>query len=187
MIALLSGLVAEREEKALIIDVNGIGYRVLVSAALREKFPLSTAAHLRIYHHISDSGQLLFGFADKEDLYYFELLLTVPSVGPRTAMNILDIAPKDVLEQAVAAEDTALLTKVSGIGKRTAERIVMELKNKIKPTKKSGVPGTLQQETIEALVSIGYTPAQARTAAGRLPNSVKTVEEAVRIVLQNQS
>lgn len=183
----MRGTIIEREQKAVIVDVNGIGYRVFANAALRERLLEGQEAQLKIYHHITEGHQDLFGFDTAEDLQYFKLLITVPSIGAKTALNILDIAPPRVLEQAVAEEDVALLTKVSGIGKKTAERIVVELKEKLGSTvRKGGVSGALQQQTVEALVSIGYTAVQARRAAGDLPKSVTTVEEAVRTVLQRQ-
>ncbi|MEX0649639.1 MAG: Holliday junction branch migration protein RuvA [Candidatus Andersenbacteria bacterium] len=188
MIAYLRGVVVEREEKAVIVDVNGIGYRVFAGSVLRERLAKGQEVQLNIYQNFTDSGQDLFGFDNQEELSYFKLLMKVPSIGAKTARSILDIAPPRVLEQAVAEEDVTLLTKVSGIGKKTAQRIVIELKEKLGPIqKKHGASGALQQETIEALVSIGYTPAQARTAAAKLPKSVETVEEAVRSVLQQQS
>ncbi|MEX1112540.1 MAG: Holliday junction branch migration protein RuvA [Candidatus Andersenbacteria bacterium] len=188
MIAYLRGVVVQREEKAVIVDVNGVGYRVFAGSVLREKLTRGQEVQLRIYQNFSDSGQDLFGFDNQEELSYFKLLMKVPSIGAKTARGILDIAPPQVLEQAVAEEDVTLLTKVSGIGKKTAERIVVELKEKLGPSKKKhGASGALQQQTIEALVSIGYTPVQARNAAANLPKSVKTVEEAVRAALQQQS
>lgn len=176
----------EREEKGLILDVNGVGYRVAVLSGTREKAQAGEEISLKIYHHVNPDSQALYGFSSQEELKYFELLLTVPSVGPKTALGILEVAPPRVLEQAVAENDIALLTKVSGVGKKTGERILVELKGKIKARKTGGISGTMQQETMEALVSIGFSPAQAREAVRRLPKAVKTVEEAVRAVLKAQ-
>jgi holliday junction DNA helicase RuvA len=186
MIARLSGKVIEKEDKALIIDTNGIGYRVNVLHEIREAANLGEMIELRIYHHIADDSETLYGFVSEEHLKYFNLLLTVPSVGVRTAMNIMEAASPQTLSQAVAEQDMTLLTKVSGVGKKTAQRILIELKEKIKAPKQKGVPGVLQQETMEALVSIGYTPSQARVALAALPKEITTVEEAVRVVLQTQ-
>lgn len=184
MIAQLTGKVAEKEEKSLIIDVQGVGYRVAVLAQQLAKIKLGDSLTLRIYHHVAEGVEALYGFADMKALRYFELLLTVPSVGPKTAMGILAIAPPATLEQAVAEEDVALLTKVSGIGKKTAERILVELKTKIKKPQAVSLKGALQQETIEALVSIGFKPTQARAVVGKLPKSIETVEEAVKAALK---
>lgn len=186
MIARLTGSVAEREGKALIIDVGGVGYRVAVLGSLREKAKRGTKVTLQIHHHVTDGAESLYGFERREDLRFFELLLTVPSVGPRTALSILEVAPPGMLAVAVMEEDTTLLTRVSGVGRRTAERILVELKEKITAPALGGVGGGVQQETMEALTSIGFTAGQARTAVRKLPKGVKTVEEAVKQVLQGQ-
>lgn len=186
MIARLSGTVLEREAKALVVDVNGVGYRVRVLSSLLERSRRGEEMALRIYHHITDGAEELFGFAEREDLAFFELLLLVPSVGPRTAMNILDAAPPRVLEQAVAEEDITVLTKVSGVGRKTAERILVELKERVSVGAVSGAAGSVQQGAIEALVSLGYSTEQARAAVRQLPAQVATIEEAVRAVLQSQ-
>lgn len=186
MIAILKGTVIEREERALIVDVQGIGYRVAVLSTTRELAKVGEEIALRIYHQTSQDAEALYGFDSKEQLKYFELLLSVPSVGPKTALGILEEAPPHVLEQAVAENDVTLLTKVSGVGKKTAERILVEFKGKIKTKKAGGVSGVIQNETIDALVSIGFSPARAREAVRRLPKEIAKVEEAVRAVLKTQ-
>lgn len=187
MIAWLSGKVIEREERSIIVDVGGVGYRVGVLATLRDKLRRGQEVTLRIHQHITADSEALYGFGQKEDLHYFTLLLTVPSVGPKTAMSILDIAPPRVLEQAIAEQDTALLTKVSGVGKRTAERILVELREKVKASTGRAAAGSIQHDAIEALVSIGYTVQQAREVIQKLPPDITSVEEAVRHVLQRQN
>lgn len=184
MIALLTGTVVEREEKALLLEVGGVGYRVAVLPSVQKKAALGEVLTLRIHHHFLTDGQALYGFTSVEDLKYFELLLLVPTVGPRTAMNILEIAPPATLAQAVSEGDTALLTKVSGIGHKTADRIIVELKGKIAHRPVSGLSGTIQHDAISALTSIGYTAAQAKLLVMKLPPSIVSVEEAVRAVLQ---
>ena len=157
MIARLVGKVVEKEEKTLIVDVGGVGYRVAVLLSYRGKVNAGDEISLRIHHHLSDDSENLYGFEQKEDLVFFQLLLTVPSVGPRTAMGILEVAPPRVLEQAVAEENTALLTKVSGVGRKTAERILVELKEKITAPVVAGVAGGVQQEAVEAILKVGGT------------------------------
>lgn len=186
VIARLTGKAVEREEKALILETGGVGYRVLTLGVTREKVDVGQDVTLRIYHHITQDAEALYGFETAEQLKYFELLLTVPSVGPKTALNILDVAPPRVLEQAVAQGDKTLLTKVSGVGKKTAERILVELAGKIATPKVAGVSGAIQQETMDALVSIGFSPTQAREAVRRLSPEVTTVEEAVRAALKEK-
>jgi Holliday junction DNA helicase RuvA len=187
MIARLTGKVIDREDRALIVDVNGLGYRVVVLSPTREKFAPGSDITLRIHHHVGEDAEDLFGFETDEYLKTFTLLLTVPSVGVRTAMNILEIAPPRILAQAVAEEDITLLTKVSGVGKKTAQRLLVELKEKMKAPKEKSMPGSIQEEAMEALVSIGYTTAQARVALSNLPKDIKTVEQAVRAALQQKA
>lgn len=187
MIARIKGTVAEREEKALIIDVQGIGYRVFVVSALREKSAVGSEITLTIYDHRTDSDQVLFGFETVSDREYFELLLRVPSIGPKTALGILDAAPIAILSQAIHTGDMTLLTSLSGVGKRTAERIVVELKGKI-----AELPGSpvlvvergVRQETADALIAIGFTPAQAKQAVSKLPEDITTVEEGIKAALK---
>lgn len=187
MIAWLSGTVREREVKSLIVVVGGVGYRVVVPAAVLARTRVGAEIVLYTYHRVGPEAEELYGFAEREQLDYFELLLTVPSVGPRTALSILNAAPPVVLEQAVAEHDTGVLTKVSGVGRKTAERILVELTERIgKRAQAHGPAGVVQQETIEALTSMGYTRAQARAAVRELPAEVASVEEAVRAVLQAQ-
>lgn len=186
MIARLQGIVIDQEDKALVIDVQGVGYRVFTLSSVRKKSQMNTPLTLFIHHHVSDTEETLYGFSSKNYLEHFKLLLTVPTIGPRTAMNILEIASPATLAQAVAENDTELLTKVSGIGRKTAGRIIIELKGKIAEIKQRVPSGSVQQETIEALVSLGYTRAQAKTAAAKLAPAITTVEDAVRAVLQVQ-
>lgn len=187
MIAYLKGVVVEVEPKALVLNVNNVGYRVIAGTALREKTKVGDALELKIYHHITDADQSLFGFATAQDLEYFKLLLTVPSVGPRTAMTVLDVAAPAVLSQAIHQGDMSLLTKISGVGKRTAERIVVELKGKVAHIEGQdtvSITGKVHQEAVEALISIGFKPAQARNVIGKLPHDIATVEEAVKAALK---
>lgn len=186
MIAKLTGVVDELEERSVILDVHGVGYEVWVAKSLRDKLKKGDALSVRIYHRVGDDAETLYGFADQEALIFFELLLTVPSVGPRTALNILDVAPLPVLAQAVNENDTTLLTKVSGVGRKTASRIVVELKGKLAAGVIQTTFGSMQQDAIEALVSLGYSMAQAREHISRLPASVTSVEEAVRTVLKEK-
>lgn len=186
MIARLTGQIIEREEKAVILDVGGIGYRVAVLGSFRDKTKRGDKVTLRIYHHTNDDGQSLFGFLTKEDQTFFELLLTVPSVGPRTAMNILEAAPPATLTQAISEQDTSLLTKVSGVGRKTADRIIIELKGKITALPVAGTKTAIQADTVAALTSIGYTVAQARVLVQKLPKDITTVEAAVRAALKEK-
>jgi len=184
MIARITGQIIDIEDHAVVVDTNGLGYRIAVLATILEKVHRGDKISLRIHHHMSSDNQTLYGFTDNQHLTYFQLLLTVPSVGPRTALNILDAAPPATLAQAVSAGDITLLTKVSGVGRKTAERILVELKEKISTGETSAATGNIQHETISALINLGFTAAQARDVVGQLPPTITTVEEAVRAALK---
>lgn len=186
MIARITGKIVEREAKAVVVEAAGLGYRVAVGSEVLSRLSVGEEVSLRTYHHFTEGGQDLYGFVDQAEQEYFELLLSVPSVGPRTARNVLDIAPPKVLAQAVATQDITLLTKVSGVGKKTAERILVELKGKLGKKQVAGPAGSIRHETVEALISIGFTPTQARQVVGKLPKAVKTVEEAVKAALKSK-
>jgi len=108
-------------------------------------------------------------------------------VGPKTAMNILDVAPPKTLAQAVAANDVKLLTKISGVGKKTADRILVELKSTFKNVPVTGLVTDVHEETLSVLINMGYSRAQAREIVQNLPATVSSVEEAVKTALQKRS
>lgn len=187
MIACVTGTVVEREAKAVIIDVHGIGYRVFVVSALKEKLNIGEEASLVIYDHRTEADEVLFGFETVKDREYFELLLLVPSIGPKTAMGILDVAPAHMLAQAVQTGDITLLTSLPGVGKKTAERIVIELKGKLDELPSGSVYALhrpVLQDAVDALVAIGFTLVQARQAVEKLPSDIASVEEAVKAALK---
>ena len=186
MIARLTGTISELEDKAVIVDAGGVGYRVAVLGSLLSRLKKDAEITLQIHHHVTDSSEALYGFATKEDLKHFELLLTAPSVGARTALSILDAAPPKTLAQAVAEKDVKILTKVSGVGKKTAERILVELQGKMKDVVVVGPSGDVQTEAVSALVNLGFTKEQARHFMDKLPKKVKTVEEAVKHALKGE-
>jgi len=186
MIARLRGKIVEKEARSLIVDVQGVGYRVAVLETLSRQVTVGEEIDLMTHHHVAGDDESLFGFKDKEHLRFFNLLLFVPSVGVKTAMGILEIASPATLAQAVAEGDVKLLTKVSGVGKKTAQRILIELKGKIEAPERTQAAGLVQEEAIGALKSIGYTAADARIAVAALPAGVETVEEAVRLVLREK-
>ena len=175
MIARLSGLVVEKGDGSAILDVNGVGYRVQLSqVSLAALPPLGERAVLRTYTHVREDALQLFGFATEEEQAVFEELIGVKSVGPRAALNILSgIAARD-LARAVADGDVARLTKVPGVGKKTAERLVLELKEKLVALARAAAPGPAAAaagplEQLEAaLIGLGYRPAQAQAAVERL-------------------
>ena len=129
MIAHLSGRILQKEDTTLVIDTGSMGYQVTCPAAIVEKS--KDPAHLFIYHHITEQSQALFGFESWEQRNFFKLLLSLSGVGPKVAMKILESVTMADLEQMVASEDMARLSKLPGLGAKSAEKVFLELKRKL--------------------------------------------------------
>lgn len=189
MIAILAGTVLEKYNNKLLIMVNGgVGYEVSVSAPLFLDSEKGTDVLLYTYLKSSDSGMELFGFKDSEEKSFFEMLITVSGVGPRGALNIMSLGSITEIKDAIGRSDVAYLTQVSGIGRRTAERVTVELKEKV------GVREDAQEnlgealgEMIDALTGLGYTKEQARAIAKTMDAAGKTTEELLKIALRELS
>ncbi len=193
MIARLTGVVAEKGEGDAVLDVNGVGYRVHLSAAsLAALPPRGERATVRCHTHVREDALELFGFATEEEEAVFRELIGVKNVGPRAAQNILSGIEARELAQAVAQGDLARLTKVPGIGKKTAERLVVELKEKLVALARAAGParpragaGVLEQ-LANALVNLGYRPAQAEEVAASLKDETegRRLDELLREALK---
>ena len=128
MITFLTGLLCEKELSAATIDVNGVGYRVFIPLSSYEKLPeVNNHCKLLIYHHISDSDQKLFGFVSNEEREMFTKLLHVNGVGPKLAICVLSGLPLKILRNAILSNDIAVISSISGVGKKTAERIILDM------------------------------------------------------------
>ena len=188
MISKLTGAVAEKDSDYLIIEVGGIGYKVNVSpdvvAKAKEKEEISLFTYLAVRENSLD----LYGFLGKGELVFFELLVSVSGIGPKGALGVLSQATPIQLETSITTGDCSILTKVSGIGEKTAERIILELKNKI--GKISSLQGTASKvsnvdvETIEALLALGYSQRDAQEALREIGSKTKNVNEKVKRALK---
>ena len=132
---------------------------------------------------VREDAEDLFGFLETDDLKLFELLLSVPGIGPKTALNILNVATPETLRRSITSNETAYLTKISGIGKKTAEKIVLELKEKLGA---GGESTTLREEVdaLEALKSLGYSHGEAREALKNVPREANSTSDRVKHALK---
>lgn len=165
MIGLLSGTLARKEEQSAIVDCHGVGYTVAISSRTRDRLPvLGGAVVLEIHTHVREDALSLFGFFDAFEKEVFELLLTVSGVGPKMAMNVLSGISAELLVRALVDGDVAQLVAAPGVGKKTAERLIVELKA---AAKKLGAPhstspaapsvrGARASELASALLNLGY-------------------------------
>jgi Holliday junction DNA helicase RuvA len=167
MIGYLEGVLVETQDRSLILNVGGVGYQVncLPEALLRLSRKEGERLSFWTYLAVRENALDLYGFETKREKSFFELLLTVSGIGPRSALSVLSVSPVETLERAIRSEDVGYLTKVSGIGRKTAEKIVIELKDKLG---KAGVgeQDELEDEAlvIEALKSLGYMQGDIREA-----------------------
>lgn len=167
MIYLLHGTVIEIGSRSAVIDVHGVGYKVGLTDDATHS--LTTGSEITVWTHLAvrENSQDLYGFLSKKERDFFELLITVSGVGPKTALNILSLAAGDTIVHAIRTGSTAHLVKVSGIGRKTAEKIVLELKDKL-----GGLSGSEEftagmssdSDAIEALRALGYDTDDAREA-----------------------
>ena len=182
MISYLRGKVNLISPSCIIIDVNGIGYKVFVSP--RSIANLLKGENIEIYthHQVSENDQRLFGFLDYSDLVFFEKLISISGSGPKTGLGILSASSASQIENAIMSGDVNSLTKISGIGRKTAERIVLELKGKL--TGVATLESSVDGDIIEALESLGYSEQVAREAvkaiSDEITDSGQRLKEALR-------
>lgn len=192
MIAHLQGTIAEKFANSVIIDVHGVGYEVALTAPDFDKLYLNDEVKLYTYHHVREQSEELFGFASLEGKKIFELLITVQGIGPKNAMSVLSLASYEEVRNAIANADAAYLTKANGVGKKAAERIIVDLREKVGlPTyygRKSD-PETqtiaANDEALEALMALGFQLADATKALEGVDQSL-SVEERIREALKKR-
>lgn len=175
MIAYLNGVVAKKSTDQLIIDVSGVGYSVEVSTQTLDKLPNEgEKLQLLIYHHFTDSDQRLFGFSEQKEKNLFERLITVKGIGPKLGLTILSGMPAHELIQAIVTQDTGALSGISGIGKKTAQRMVLELKDKLfdesEPSVVSadGQTRDRREESMSALQALGFRKQDANKVVSKI-------------------
>ncbi len=172
MIASLEGVVASVTADSLVLEVAGVGYRVFAAPALLAIVEPGARFKLHTHHLVRDDLQALYGFRSPDELGFFGLLMTVAGVGPKVALGIVGSRPVADLQLAILADDQAVLTAISGVGRRLAARIVLELKEKVAAAgMAAGAAGALrpagagETDVVAALQALGYTLAEAREAA----------------------
>ncbi len=188
MISRISGALIQLELKFAIIDVGGIGYKVYVGGESLEALAGNLGQNVSLFTYLAvrENALDLYGFKNQETLSMFEMLITVSGIGPKSAMGILAVASEHTIREAIVNEDTSYLTKVSGIGKKNAEKIVLELKGKFKDddyTIGSGKDVTKEALAVDALKSLGFDEREARDAVKKMDKEL-SAEEMIRVALR---
>jgi len=183
MIGSIKGEITLKKDKFLLIETGGVGYKVNVSPEAMLGLKIGDKASLFIHTHVREDSFDLYGFINQRELEFFEMLIGVSGIGPRSALVILGVASIDTLQRAISTSDTAYLTKISGIGRKTAEKIVIELRDKLGSQEHDG---SLQGEldTLEALKSLGYSERESREALKKSPSTDtnQKIREALKIL-----
>jgi Holliday junction DNA helicase RuvA len=186
MISLLRGKILEMTGKYAVLDVNNVGYKIYVTADTLHSLKVGSESTLWTYLAVREDALDLYGFLSKKDKDFFELLITVSSIGPKSALNILSLAAPDTLASAIRTGSTAHLVKVSGIGRKTAEKIVLELKDKLGGIESEDMtPGmSVNADVIEALKALGYDADEAREALKKLDPKIEETGAKVKAALK---
>lgn len=189
MISYLKGKIINKSLNYAIIEVAGLGYQVFVGENLSNELKINTETELYTHHQVREEVSDLYGFKNLEDLELFGLLLSVSGVGPKSALGVLSIASTSDIKEAIVRGDANLLTKVSGIGKKTAERLVLELKTKVLRINNGilEISSLGSSDEIDALMSLGYSLNEARTAFNLVDPALTDSGERVKAALKKMA
>ncbi|MBI4692353.1 MAG: Holliday junction branch migration protein RuvA, partial [Candidatus Terrybacteria bacterium] len=170
-------------DRFLIVDVNGISYRVFcgpqtIKSAPKKDGSVSLWTHL----HVREDAMELYGFLEYAELEFFEMLIGISGIGPKGALGVLAVAPLDNLKKAISSGETNYLTKVSGIGRKTAEKIILELRDKLGDLGGAESGGILKedQDVLSALQSLGYSLSEAREAMKQIPDGIEGASQRIK-------
>ncbi|MCX6716620.1 MAG: Holliday junction branch migration protein RuvA [Candidatus Taylorbacteria bacterium] len=185
MISYLKGKVIKTAEKSLVVDIGNIGYKVHVTPETASTAPENIT--LWTYTAVRENAIDIYGFKSTSELEIFELLISVSGIGPKTALGILSLASVEALQNAIISGETSHLTKVSGIGKKNAEKIVLELKGKVLTHEGSKERIALEAkdaDVVEALKALGYSPGDARDALKEIPKEITGTNSRIKEALK---
>lgn len=191
MIARLHGQLIEKQPPLLVVDVNGVGYELEAPMSTFYKVVLGAAVTLFTHQVVRDDAHLLFGFASHEERDMFRTLIKVNGVGPKMALAILSAMEADAFAACIRHDDVTTLTRIPGVGKKTAERLVIEMRDKV-GNGQAGMPAlhgieassTPERDAVTALIALGYKPVEAERAVGRIKTDDATAENLIRAALK---
>ena len=184
MIAHISGRIAEKFAGSVIVDVAGVGYEIIVPLGEYDHAVLGEDINFYTYHHIREQGQELFGFSSLAAKKLFELLITVQGIGPKAGISVMSLGEAEMVRNAIANEDSKFIQKAAGVGKKSAERVIVDLKDKVGlALSRQMADGSAQtslagqvDEALEALMALGYSLNDATKALESVPTNLSTSE-----------
>lgn len=195
MYAYIYGQIVEKEPENLIVEANQIGYNIHIAPGMVSRFPeVGQMAKIYTYTSVREDAFWLYGFTSKDELNLFKLLITVSGIGPKGAMGVLSVMDVDTLRLAILSQDVKMIAKAPGVGAKSASRIVLELKDKVKPedvigsstqSEDSSAAAIVRQEAGEALVALGYTVSDAYRVLQQIEiTEENTVEDVIKTALR---
>lgn len=194
MIASLNGSIIDRRERSLVIECHGVGYEVFVPQHILGSFAGSEEAIVWAYHHIKEDQSKLYGFDTRAAQAMFELLIGISGVGPRLALGIFDTAPLSSLVNALHSGDASFFQQLPGIGKKTSEKIILELRDKIEKnellkniSQSNHLGGNAQHDLIEALHSLGFIDRQIHEILTNMPDDITEITDQITWALKNKN
>ncbi len=188
MISFLRGKIINKGDGYMILEVGSVGYQVFITPIMFAEIDIGQEIEIYTHQYVREDALDLYGFSSMAELELFKLLISISGIGPRSAVGVLSIAKTDDIKQSIASGDASLLTKVSGIGRKTAERVVLELREKIgamnlsSGKKEYGM--TANSDEIDALVALGYSIGQARQALSEIDQGIKDSGDRIRAALK---
>ncbi len=192
MIAHLIGAITEKTDNSVIVDVHGVGYEVTLPNPDAEQLHLDDQVKIYTYHAVRENAEELYGFSTLAAKRLFELLLSVNSIGPKAAISILSLGAPEEVRNAIANTDSAFIAKAAGVGKKSAERVIIDLRDKVGLPSKIGsstielsAPITAEDEALDALIALGF-PLKEATAALSAVDPSLSVEERIKLALKQK-
>ncbi len=182
MIAHVFGTVVEKFGSSVVVDVSGIGYEINLAASDFDDVAIDSKVKFHTYHHMREQSQELFGFSSLVAKKLFEMLITVQGVGPKAALAILSLGDSETVRNAIANSDSGFVTKASGVGKKTAERVIVDLSDKVgqakyyKTTSDNVQAAAVGDEALEALMALGFNLNDATLALTDVPTDLPTAK-----------
>lgn len=183
MIYSIEGKISQKGENYLILEIDDIGYQIFVSDFLLNKAKIGQEIKLWTFLYLREETIELYGFETEDELDFFKKLNAVPNIGPKSAIGVLSVVKISDLKRAILNENYDVLTKVSGIGKKTAERIIIEMKGKVEKMFEAA-ERTEDAEVIDALIKLGYPLKEAREATRKIPENIRGAKERLKEALK---
>lgn len=184
MIGSLKGKVQFKSQTYIILETSGVGYKVFITPSLMLQVKLNQELTLVIFTYVREDQFSLYGFTALAELEFFELLLTISGIGPKSGLGIMSMASLDMIKSAIVSEDPSVFTKVSGIGRKTAERVIIELRDKLK-TEADAMPVAKEHsDAVDALLALGFSQQEARQALKAVPKEITNLQEKIKLALK---